>query len=112
MALSFVKTGVIALAMVAATATAASAATWAQVDVDSVIRANHNAFSPIVNSVDEGDIVKITGSWGQWYKIKIPGPDGWIRKNRVDVLGSSPTPPPPSGEFCVSGPLGYFCVTP
>jgi len=111
MAFSVIKTGAIAAAIVLATASTSFAATWGMMTQDSVVRANHSNGSPVVNHVDDGDMVKITGSWGQWYKISIPGPDGWVRKNRVDL---NPYAPPPSSgpgvSFCFNGPLGYVCV--
>lgn len=109
MNLSLVKAGVLAASLIAATATAASAATWGMVEQDSVLRANHSNMSAPVNSVDEGDVVQIIGTWGQWYKVKVPGPDGWIRKYKIDTDFYDP-PGTPGVQFCFNGPFGYFCA--
>ncbi len=109
MALSLLKTGALAATMILATASTSFAATWAMVEVDSVIRANHSNASAVVNSVDEGDVVQIIGSWGTWYKVSIPGPNGWIKKSKLD-LDFVDDPSDPGVQFCFHGPLGYFCV--
>jgi len=110
MSLSVLKTGAIAAVIVLATASASLAATWGVVTQNSAVRANHSNAAAIVNSVSFGQPVQIVNSWGNWYKIKVPGPDGWVRKNRVSL---NPAPPPPSSpgvQFCFNGPFGYLCV--
>lgn len=107
-----VKTGALAVAVVLATAGASFAAQWAWVDYDAKVRQFHTNASPVVNWVSEGQKVKIVGSWGNWYKIKIPGPDGWLKKS---VLDFSPWPNDPwpnngNGQVCIGGPNGYFCI--
>jgi hypothetical protein len=66
MTLSLVKTATIAAAIVVASVSAASAATWAFVDQDAKVRLNHYNGSPTVEWVDEGDIVKVFGKWNNW----------------------------------------------
>ncbi len=111
MSLSILKTGAIAAAIVLATASASLAATWGVVTQNSPVRSNHYNASAVVNSVNFGQPVQIVNSWGNWYKIQIPGPDGWVRKNRVSI---NPAPPPPSPgpgvQFCFNGPFGYLCI--
>src|SRR5690606_30090093 len=111
MALSILKTTAIAAALVVATASSSFAATWAVVLQDSFIRANHSNGSAIVDSVEEGDAVRIIGSWGQCDRTNPqgPGPHGWIRKYKVD-LDYEDDPSDPGVQFCFNGPLGYFCV--
>lgn len=111
MSLSLLKIGAIAAAIVLVTASASLAATFGVVTQGSPVRANHSNASAIVNSVAFGQPVEIVNSWGNWYKVKIPGPDGWVRKNRISL---NPAPPPPSSgpgvQFCFNGPFGYLCI--
>jgi len=109
MTLSIVKAGVVAAAMVVASVSVASAATYAVVNTDSFLRLNHSNTSPIVNDVEEGDVVKILGKWGSWYKVKVPGDDGWIRNYKLD-FDYEDNPDKPGIQFCFTGPLGYVCV--
>lgn len=110
MALNLLKTTAIAAALVIATASTSFAATWGMINQDSVVRSNHSNLSAVVNHVDDGDMVQIIGSWGQWYKIAIPGPNGWIRKHKVE-LDYVDDPSEPGVQFCFTGPLGYFCAS-
>lgn len=113
MSISVLKTGAIAAALLVATTASSFAATWAYIDHDVLVRANHNNAAPIVNSADEGDYVKVLAHWGNWYKIKVPGPDGWVRANALDFDGYGPGPGPsdPGVQACFWGPLGgYICV--
>ncbi|MEO6396639.1 MAG: hypothetical protein ABIO40_12110 [Devosia sp.] len=108
MTLSLVKTGAIAAALVFATATSSLAATYAIVEQDSLIRYNHSNSSSVVNDVEEGDLVQIIGEWGNWYKIAIPGPNGWIRSYKLEL--DYEDDPAPGVQFCFMGPLGKVCV--
>ena len=72
---------------------------------------HHSLGSPVINSVDEGDYVKILAHWGNWYKIKIAGPDGWVKASVLDFdYVDDPTPGPNNVQACFWGPLGYVCV--
>ncbi|HEY0917848.1 SH3 domain-containing protein [Devosia sp.] len=111
------KTGFVAAAVVLATAGASMAATWAWVEQDAKVRANHQNIAPVVNWVEEGQKVQIVGSWGNWYKIKIPGQDGWVKKG---LLAFNPWPNAPwpgygagygGGSFCINGDNAQFCIS-
>jgi SH3-like domain-containing protein len=114
MTLSLLKTTAVAGAMLAASTVGSFAATYAYVDHDALVRYNHSTSSIVVNDVSEGDYVKIIGHWGNWYKIKIDGPDGWVKASVLDFDSYDPYPGPgPSPvQACFWGPLGYVCVNP
>jgi uncharacterized protein YraI len=106
------KTAAAALAIVAATAGAASAAQFAWADQDANVRLNHKNIAPVVNWIEEGQKVQVIGNWNNWYKIKIPGQDGWVK---AGVLDFSPFPGPfpgphTGGSFCVEGKGASFCI--
>jgi len=108
--MTMIRTAAIALAALALSATAASAATYAWADQNTNVRAHHNNGSPVVNWLAEGQKVKVIGAQGNWYKIQIPGQDGWVRSNRLDF---SPAPgpylPAAGGSFCFGGQNASFC---
>ena len=110
MTLSLLKTGALAAAIVFATATSSLAATWALVEQDSYIRANHSSSSSIVNDVEEGDVVQVIGHWGNWYKLAIPGPNGWIRDYKLEFDYDEVDDPSPGVKLCFMGPIGKVCV--
>lgn len=107
------KTGLVAAAVVFATAGASMAATYAWVEYDANVKKKHLNASMTVNSVHEGQKVKVIGSWGNWYKIQIPGPDGWVKKHVLDFTpdygygwGGGY-----GGSFCVNGQNAQFCIS-
>ncbi|MDB5538312.1 MAG: hypothetical protein JWQ89_39 [Devosia sp.] len=109
------KTAALATLVVAATAGASFAAQYAWVDNDAKVKQFHKQASPTVNWVSEGDKVKIIGSWGNWYKLQIPGQDGWVKAN---VLDFTPGPGPfpgygygYGGSFCINGDNASFCLS-
>lgn len=105
------KTAFVAATLIAASATGSMAAQYAYVDHDAVVRNGHSLGAPIINSVDEGDYVKILAHWGNWYKIKIAGPDGWVKAGVLDFdYYDDPNPGPNNVQACFWGPLGYVCV--
>jgi len=108
-----VKTGALAFAVILATASASMAAQWAWVDHDAKVKKFHQNASPTVNWVQDGQKVKIVNSWGNWYKLQIPGPDGWVKKHVVS-FNNWPNNNWPNnygnGQVCIGGPNGYFCV--
>lgn len=111
MSLSILKTGAAAAAILIATTASSFAATWAYVDHDANVRYNHSSVSMVVNTVDEGDYVKVLAHWGNWYKIKVPGPDGWVKANVLDLdYTPDPGPGPDGVQACFWGPLGYVCI--
>lgn len=115
-----VKTVVIAAAVLVATASASMAATYAWVDNNANVKANHSNGSGTVNWVHSGQKVKVVNSWGNWYKLQIPGNDGWVKANALDFTPPHVGPFPGygygygyggGGSFCVGGNHGSFCVS-
>jgi len=107
------KTAALATAIIVATAGASMAATWAYVDHDSKVRANHYTTSPQVNTVYEGDKVRVIGQWNNWFKLKISGPDGWVKGNVLDFDyydDDYPSKPGFGSSFCVEGKNAQFCL--
>jgi hypothetical protein len=112
------KTVAIATAVVLATASASMAATWAWIDHDANVHKKAFAGSQVVNWVHDGQKVKIVGQQGPWYKIQIPGQDGWVKKGVVDFNpGPFPGPFPGygygygGGSFCIDGKGASFCLS-
>ena len=105
-----ITTGALAVAVLLASAGASFAATYAWVDQDANVKKKHLNASITVNWVEEGQKVKVIGSWGNWYKIQIPGPDGWVKASVLDWsyddydYGSG-------GSFCVNGDHAQFCIS-
>jgi uncharacterized protein YgiM (DUF1202 family) len=113
MALSLIKTGVIAATAILMSASASMAAS-AYVDKDALVKKSWSSQSKTVGYVEEGDYVKVldyTKKNGGWFKINPPGPNntGWVKKNVLD-LDYDDYDPDPGVEFCFTGPLGYICV--
>ena len=110
------KTIALATAVVAVTASASMAATWGWMKKDSYVNPQHNNAGVPVNYVEEGQKVKIIAAHGQWYKLQLAGPNGWVKKGKV-----SPTPPAPvfpgwdsgtpGGSFCINGTSAQFCIS-
>jgi uncharacterized protein YraI len=104
----------LATTVVLATAGASMAATYAYVDKDANVRKNPSNGSSVINYVEEGDEVQVLAKSGSWYKIKIPGPDGWVRANVLDFdYDDYPTYPVKPGfgtSFCVDGKNAQFCL--
>lgn len=103
------KTAALALVAIVGTASAASAAQFAYADQNAKVRLFHKNTSPSVNWIEEGQKVQIIGEWNNWYKIKIPGQDGWVK---ASVLDFAPAPdfPVNGGSFCVNGKDASFCI--
>ena len=105
----FFKSAALALTIIAASAGAASAATYAYADQDAKVRLHHNNGSKAVNWIQEGQKVKIIAEHGNWYKIQIPGKDGWVKANTLDFdnyYGDYN----PGGSFCVGDYNAQFCL--
>lgn len=116
------KTVAIATAVVIATAGASMAATYAWVDHDAKVKKHAGGLGVTVNWVEEGQKVKILDKKQKWYKIQIPGQDGWVHANVLDWAKPGPFPGPfpfPSddygygygGSFCVNGTNASFCLS-
>lgn len=114
------KTVAIATAVVIATAGASMAATYAWVDHDAKVRAKAGHIGPAVNWVEEGQKVKIIDQKKNFYKIQIPGQDGWVHADVLDWSKPGPFPFPSGdygygygygGSFCVNGTNASFCLS-
>ena len=113
------KTVAIATAVVLATAGASMAATYAWVDHDAKVRKNPGHIGPAINWVEEGQKVKIIGQQLNYYKVQIPGKDGWVHASVLDWQKPGPNFPFPSGDygygyggsFCVEGKNASFCLS-
>lgn len=106
------KTVALAAAVVVATAGASMAATWAWVDHDAKVKANHSTSSSTVNWVYEGDKVRVIAQWNNWFKLKIPGQDGWVRANVLDFHPNYDDDYHPGigSSFCLNGNNAQFCL--
>jgi len=117
------KTAAVATIVILATAGASIAAQYAWVDQDAKVRQKAIPNSVIVNHVSEGQKVKIIGQQGNWYKLQIPGKDGWVKKGVLDFHpGPFPGPFPGygygygsgygyGGSFCIDGKNAQFCLS-
>ena len=116
------------LALVLGSAGAASAAWMAK---DTVVKKHPGHIGKLkgINHVSKGEEVVILGEKGSWYKIKIPGPDGWVGKSAISFKkpgkgwgkgkgkwgngwgnnggwgGGS------GGSFCINGEKAQFCIS-
>ena len=72
---------------------------------DSNVRKTANPNSPVVNSVAAGQLVTVLDCQGTVCLIQIPGPDGWVRQNRLGGLnkGKPASNVPFSFSFGVGG---------
>jgi len=61
---------------------------------DTDVYAGKSFSSDVVNSVEDGDDVTVKGCSGKWCFIKVPGPDGWVRKKFLDFDDATPPLPP------------------
>ena len=110
------QTAALAAIMLVATASASIAATWAWAAQDANVRKNHSQQSSVVNYIEEGQEVRVIGQWNNWYKLQLPGPDGWVRTNAIDFDygdyddGYAPGKPGFGTQFCVDSKNAQFCL--
>ena len=104
------KSAALAATLLVASAGGAFASQYAVLDHDVLVRAYHANGSTVINSADEGDYVKILAHWGNWYKIKVDGPDGWVKANALDFCGPCYPFVPCLLYACFWGPFGYGCI--
>jgi uncharacterized protein YgiM (DUF1202 family) len=104
------KIAALATTVIIATAGASFAATYAYVDYDSKVRKNHSNQSQVINWVEEGQKVKVIGQSGNWYKIQIPGKDGWVKAGALDFDNWN-GPNYNDASFCVNGQYASFCIS-
>jgi hypothetical protein len=64
----------------------AFAAPNAHILQDTNVRKTANPNSPVVNFVEAGQLVTVLDCEGTVCLVQIPGPDGWVRKNRLGAL--------------------------
>jgi hypothetical protein len=107
-----IKTSVLAVAVILATAGASFAAQYAWVDHDAKVKKHHIQASQTVNFVHEGQKVKIIGSWGNWYKVQIPGKDGWVKAGALDwnYNGYDDDYYGNGNHVCLKGQYGSLCI--
>lgn len=127
--IQFASVAVLVAAGLVSTAFAAMAAPNAAMNRDSNVRATSSPSSEVVNFVEEDQEVQVLQCGSTRCKIKIPGPDGWVRKTYLDFFDEEeeeeePAPPPapdlPYGpDTCKQGyvwrdaiPGDHVCVTP
>ena len=120
---------VLVAAGLVSTTFAALAAPNAAMNRDSNVRATSSSGSEVVNFVEEDQEVQVLRCGSTRCKIKIPGPDGWVRMSYLDFFEDEedeeePAPPPapdlPYGpDTCKQGyvwrdaiPGDHVCVTP
>ena len=104
------KIAALATTVLLATAGSSFAATYAWMNYDSKVRNSHTTQSSVINYADEGQKVKVVDSWGNWYKIQIPGKDGWVKAGALDFDNWN-GPVNPSAQFCFNGPNASFCIS-
>lgn len=115
------KTAAIAATVILATTGASMAATWAWVDHDAKVKKNPGHIGPTVNWVEEGQKVKIVDKKKNYYKLQIPGQDGWVHADVLSFGKPGPFPGPfpaygygyggyGSGQFCAQGDSVQFCL--
>ena len=105
------KIAALATTVIIATAGASFAATFAYVDHDANVRKNHSNISQVVNYVEEGQKVKVIGQNGNWYKIQIPGKDGWVKAGALEFDNwNGPNNNYNDASFCVQGQYASFCI--
>ena len=117
MSINLLKTGAIAAAALLISVTGAFAAPhFGTINYNTPVKANHSNWSPTVNFAHDNEDVMIldySPAFGGWFKIKVPGPDGWVPKSAVHLdwngngnnWGNGP-------QVCFNGPFGQMCVSP
>ena len=108
------------------TSFAAMAAPNAAMDRDTNVRRTSSPGSDIVNFVEEGEEVEVLQCGSSRCKIRIPGPDGWVRKSYLEFYEEVEEPEEPAPvdlpygpDTCKGGyvwldaiPGDHVCVTP
>ena len=100
------------------TGTAAAMASPAVASYNASVR-NHPGGSA-VNYVSAGQPVNVVGCNGNWCKVKVPGPDGWVKASVLDFGGYDDAyyddyypgyyGGVPHGGACIGGPGASFCI--
>ena len=97
--IQFASVAVLVAAGLVSTTFAALAAPNAAMNRDSNVRATSSSGSEVVNFVEEDQEVQVLRCGSTRCKIKIPGPDGWVRMSYLDFFEDEedeeePAPPP------------------
>ncbi len=104
-----VAAAALALGLAAAPALAAGTAYVTQ---DSTLYAKPSSSSAPVNDVDGGTTVTVLDCQGAFCKLQVPGPDGWIRANRLaSVINGKPSSKVPFNFGLFVGPDGKPSVS-
>jgi SH3-like domain-containing protein len=112
----------VALALTVTVVTAGSAFAFpAWIDYDSNVKNKpHQHLSINVNYVHEGQKVHVIDSKFGWYKIQIPGKDGWVKKAVVTKKkpwggnggwGNGGWSENSGASFCINGKQAQFCIS-
>ena len=115
MTLSLIKAAAAAAAItvVSASGAFAFAPLTGEFNYDTAIKADHSFAAPTINWANAGDDLVVIGKFGKWIKVKVSGPDGWVKKSAVNLdyyPTPYPTPSPSPVHACFWGPYGYVCV--
>jgi hypothetical protein len=90
----------------------ALAAGTAYVTQDSTLYAKPSSSSAPVNDVDGGTTVTVLTCQGSYCKLQVPGPDGWIKANRLaSVVNGKPSSKVPFNFGLFVGPDGKPSVS-
>jgi uncharacterized protein YgiM (DUF1202 family) len=118
MSLRTLKTAALATLVVLATAGVSMASQYAWVENNTKVKQYHNKNSNSVNWVQAGQKVKIIDQWNNWFKLQIPGQDGWVKAGALDFAPQFPFPGYGygygggyGGSFCVNGQNASFCLS-
>jgi hypothetical protein len=113
MTLSLIKAAAAAAAITAVSASGAFAFAplSGTFNYDTQIKLTHSFASPTVNWADAGDDLIVVSKFGSWLKVKVSGPDGWVKKSAVSLdYYPTPSPSPSPVQACFWGPGGYICI--
>lgn len=100
-----------AAALIGASAPALAAAK-AYVTQDSSLYSKPNSSSAVVNDVDGGTVVTVLTCQGNYCKLQVNGPDGWIKANRLaSVVNGKPSSKVPFNFGLFVGPDGKPSVS-
>lgn len=111
------KRSALAAVLILATAGASLAATgW--MENDAPLRHKPSHIAKKVNWVHDGQQVEVVGAYKSWYKLKVPGKDGWVKKGLVSFhephwgygWGKSGWGYGLGGSFCVQGQTASICI--
>lgn len=115
------RTALAALLVVATSGASLAAVGW--MDDDAVVRHKPAHVAKKVNWVHDGQKVNVVAAYKSWYKVQVPGKDGWVKKSLVSfgkphwshyrshfhgyghLYGYST-----GGSFCVKGKSASICI--